>query len=82
VLLGTGCHAAGLAARNVPSFTFSDGTNRMVELTLESVLETQRRMMERRGLTLTREGEALIRKVFRDTSEERRKAGVKKGRLP
>jgi hypothetical protein len=53
----------------------------MVELQLESVLETQRRMMERRGQTLTREGETLIRRTFRDTSEERRKARVKKGRL-
>jgi hypothetical protein len=53
----------------------------MVELLLESVLETQRRMMERRGKALTRAGEALIQKAFRDTSEERRKAGVRKGRL-
>jgi hypothetical protein len=54
----------------------------MVELLLESVLETQRRMMERRGKTLTRAGEALIRKAFRDTSQERRKSGVRKGHLP
>lgn len=81
VLLGVGCHVAGLASKNVPSFTFSDNSKRMVELQLESVLETQRRMMERRGQTLTREGETLIRRTFRDTSEERRKARVKKGRL-
>jgi UDP-N-acetylglucosamine diphosphorylase / glucose-1-phosphate thymidylyltransferase / UDP-N-acetylgalactosamine diphosphorylase / glucosamine-1-phosphate N-acetyltransferase / galactosamine-1-phosphate N-acetyltransferase len=80
-LLGTGCQVAGLADKNVPSFTYSDGSGRMVELLLESVLETQRRMMERRGKTLTRAGEALIRKAFRDTTEERRKAGVRKGYL-
>lgn len=80
-LLGTGCQVAGLASKNVPSFTHSDGSGRLVELLLESVLETQRRMMERRGENLTRAGEALIRKAFRDTSEERRKAGVRKGGL-
>jgi UDP-N-acetylglucosamine diphosphorylase/glucosamine-1-phosphate N-acetyltransferase len=81
-LLGTGCHVAGLAGKNVPSFTYSDGSGRMVELLIESVVETQRRMVERRGKTLTRAEEALIRRTFEDTSEERRRAGVKKGRLP
>ena len=80
-LLGTGCQVAGLADKNVPSFTYSDGSGRMVELLLESVVETQRRMVERRGKTLTRAEEALIRKTFGDTSKERRSAGVKKGRL-
>ncbi len=80
-LLGTGCHIAGLAGKNVPSFTYSDGSRRMVELLIESVVETQRRMVERRGKILTRAEEALIRKAYEDTSEERRRAGVKKGRL-
>lgn len=79
--LGTGCHVAGLAGKNVPSFTYSDGSGRMVELLVESVVETQRRMVERRGKTLTRAEEALIRQTFEDTSEERRRAGVRKGRL-
>lgn len=80
-LLGTGCQVAGLADRNVPSFAYSDGSGRMVELLIESILETQRRMMERRGKTLTRVGETLIRWAFRSTSQERRKAGVIRGRL-
>lgn len=80
-LLGTGCHVAGLVGKNVPSFTYSDGSGRMVELLIESVVETQRRVVERRGKTLTRAEEALIRKTFDDTSRERRRAGVKKGRL-
>ena len=80
-LLGTGCHVAGLVGKNVPSFTYSDGPGRMVELLIESVVETQRRMVERRGKTLTRAEEALIRKTFEDTSEERRRAGVRKGRF-
>jgi UDP-N-acetylglucosamine diphosphorylase/glucosamine-1-phosphate N-acetyltransferase len=80
-LLGTGCQVAGLANKNVPSFTYYEGSGRMVELLIESVVETQRRVVERRGETLTRAQEALIRKAFADTSEERRRAGVNRGRL-
>ncbi|MBI3840982.1 MAG: hypothetical protein HY297_03380, partial [Thaumarchaeota archaeon] len=81
-LLGTGSHVAGAVKSNVPSFTYSDGdSGRMVQLLLESVLETQRRMMERRGLTLTRAEEELIRGLYRVTSGERKKSGVRKGSL-
>jgi len=52
-----------------------------VELLLESVIETQRRMMERRGMSLGRAEEGLIRRAFASTANERKKAGVKKGRL-
>jgi UDP-N-acetylglucosamine diphosphorylase/glucosamine-1-phosphate N-acetyltransferase len=80
--IGTGSQVSGLATENVPSFTFYDsqpvGT---VELLLESVIETQRRMMERRGMALGRAEEGLIRRAFASTTKERRGAGVKKGRL-
>jgi len=80
--IGTGSHVSGLAAKCVPSFTFHDSeSGRDVELLLESVLETQRRMMERRGMALGREEEGLIRRAFASTSKERKAAGVKKGRL-
>ena len=80
--VGAGSQVSGLASGDVPSFTFSDSwSNKAVELLLESVIETQRRMMERRGLTLGRNEESLIRRAFTATSKERKKAGVKKGRL-
>jgi len=80
--IGTGSHVSGLAARSVPSFTFHDSeSGRDVELLLESVLETQRRMMERRGMALGRAEEGLIRRAFASTAKERLRAGVKKGRL-
>jgi len=80
--IGAGSHVSGLAGEDVPSFTFFDsGSHRAVELLLESVLETQRRMMERRGLMLGRNEERLIRRVFSATAAQRRKAGVKPGRL-
>jgi len=80
--VGIGSHVSGLASRSVPSFTYFDGsTGRMVELLLDSVIETQRRMMERRDRFLSRAEEELIRRTFAATSSERRKAGVRKGRL-
>lgn len=78
--VGTGSHVSGLAGEDLPSFTFFD-SGRKVELLLESVMETQRRMMERRGLTLSRNEEALIRRAFASTSTARRRSGVKRGAL-
>ena len=43
--VGAGSHVSGLAASDIPPFTFFDsGSSRAVELLLESVIETQRRM--------------------------------------
>jgi UDP-N-acetylglucosamine diphosphorylase/glucosamine-1-phosphate N-acetyltransferase len=80
--IGTGSQVSGLAAQSLPSFTYYDGiSGKAVELLLESVVETQRRMMERRDRTLTRAQEALIRHAFTASSAERRRAGVKKGKI-
>lgn len=80
--VGAGAHVSGLASSDVPDFTYFDsGSSRNVELLLSSVIETQRRMMERRGLMLSRNEESLIRRVFASTSKVRKAAGVKKGQL-
>lgn len=78
--LGTGSHISGLASQSVPSFTYFDGLTRsMVELRLDSVLETERRMMERRGWTPTRAREELVRRAFAVSATERRRARVRRG---
>jgi UDP-N-acetylglucosamine diphosphorylase/glucosamine-1-phosphate N-acetyltransferase len=77
--VGTGSHVSGLARGDVPDFTFYDESRPSVELLLESVIETQRRMMERRGMMLSKNEESLIRRAFASTSKLRRKAGVKRG---
>lgn len=78
--VGAGSHAAGLVDRNVPSFSHFDGkSGRMIELTLDSVVETQRRMMERRGRAPSESEEALVELVFKKTGGERKGAGVKRG---
>lgn len=80
--VGAGSQVSGLAAEDVPSFSFYDsGSGKKVELLLESVLETQRRMMERRGLTMSRNEESLVRRAFASTAGERRRAGTRKGAL-
>jgi len=80
--VGISSHVSGLVSGDVPSFTYFDSRQGPgVELLLESAIETQRRMMERRGLTLGRPEESMIRRAFTLTSKERKNAGVKRGRL-
>jgi hypothetical protein len=80
--VGVSSHLLSLVDRNVPSFTYFDGSSgKKVELLVDSAIETQRRMMERRGMTLSKAREGLIRRIFKATAAERRKAGVRKGRL-
>src|SRR5579863_2422176 len=80
---GGGGHGQGLHRRTGPCREDGgDGVSgRMVELLVDSVVETQRRMMDRRGEVLSRAFEALIRRTFTATAGERRKAGVVKGKL-
>ena len=78
--VGAGSHVSGLVEGDVSSFTFSSSSkDGPVALLLDSVIETQRRMMERRGLVLSRSEEALIRKAHGNTEKERRKAGAREG---
>jgi UDP-N-acetylglucosamine diphosphorylase/glucosamine-1-phosphate N-acetyltransferase len=80
--VGVSSHVGGLVDWNVPSFTYYDGeSGKSVELLLESAIETQKRMMERRGMTLSKAREAFIRRIFAATRSERQKARVRKGRL-
>ena len=81
--IGVGSHLFGTVTEDVPSFTLfgkSLGAESK-EMYLESVLETQKRMMSRRGHSLTRNQEDLIRAVFRLTSQERKKNSVRKGKF-
>jgi len=80
--IGVGSQITGLATSDVPSFSYLDGfRGRIVELRLASVIETHRRMKERRGQILDKAEEELIGLTFRATSTERRRAGARKGRI-
>jgi UDP-N-acetylglucosamine diphosphorylase/glucosamine-1-phosphate N-acetyltransferase len=80
--IGAGGYVSGLVNRDVPPFAYFDGSEgRMVELALDSVLETQRRMMERRGRAPSKAEEELLALAFRRTASARRQAGARKGSI-
>ncbi len=82
-VIGAFSHIYGTVTDDVPPFTvharplLSD----LYELTLESALETARRMMSRRGVTPSPAFEKAVKAAFELTAEERRAAGVRRGRF-
>lgn len=81
--IGVSAHLHGLVAKDVPSFSiWGAGIGaRNVELEMSSAIETQRKMMGRRGQTMSKAYEKMVKDVFLMTAAERKKAGVKKGRF-
>ncbi|MGI0079888.1 MAG: putative sugar nucleotidyl transferase [Nitrososphaerales archaeon] len=81
--VGVGSNVLGVVSKNVPSFTFwADSLSaERRELYIENALETQRRMMERRGVLLTPGYAQMMKSVFKLTSRERRESGVKHGKF-
>jgi UDP-N-acetylglucosamine diphosphorylase / glucose-1-phosphate thymidylyltransferase / UDP-N-acetylgalactosamine diphosphorylase / glucosamine-1-phosphate N-acetyltransferase / galactosamine-1-phosphate N-acetyltransferase len=79
--IGVSSHLHGLVAQDVPSFTIY-GTSigaRNVELQIDSVIETQRKMMGRRNQTMTKAYEQMIKDLFAITALDRKRAGVRRG---
>jgi len=81
--IGVASHASGLIDTDVPSFTIwgTPHGQRPHEVFLESALETQRRMADRRRARFTEAQERLMRFIFDATRDERLRKGVKRGRL-
>jgi UDP-N-acetylglucosamine diphosphorylase/glucosamine-1-phosphate N-acetyltransferase len=78
--IGVSSHLVGLVSDDVPSFTYQNGgTNASVEVRLDAAITTQRRMMDRRGIELSKAQERLITYLHRATAHERKKRKVKKG---
>ncbi|MDQ3968109.1 MAG: hypothetical protein M3275_06910 [Thermoproteota archaeon] len=81
--IGVSSHLHGLVAQDVPSFTIY-GTSigaRNVELKLDSIIETQRKMMRRRNQTMTKAFEQMIKDVFAITVMDRKRMGVRRGKF-
>ncbi len=78
--VGVASHIQGMVGEDTPSFTFVHGQER-IELEIGQVIKTAKRMMERRGRTLTQAEERLLRHLHSITKEERERLGVKKGRI-
>jgi UDP-N-acetylglucosamine diphosphorylase/glucosamine-1-phosphate N-acetyltransferase len=81
--IGVASHVHGIISEDVPSFTFYAKSLGMelIELDIESVLKSVRRMMARRGVSLKPAEEELLRKVYEETSSERSLVGVRKGEI-
>lgn len=81
--IGVSSHLHGLVAQDVPSFTIY-GTSiggRNVELKLDSIIETQRKVMRRRNQTMTKAYEQMIKDVFAITALDRKQTGVRRGKF-
>ena len=76
--IGVGSHVHGYVLEDVPSFTMYAKSlgGSISEGYLESVIETQKRMMKRRNVKQTREDVQLLRKIFELTRCDRYSAGV------
>ncbi|MEM2873279.1 MAG: putative sugar nucleotidyl transferase [Nitrososphaerales archaeon] len=79
--IGVASQIHGYVTEDVPSFTIYAKSlgHRLFEVNLNSAIESQKRMMERRGIEQTKEDADLLRKIFAMSQEERYKAGVVKG---
>src|ERR671919_146220 len=81
--IGVSSHLHGLVAQDVPSFTIY-GTSigaRNVELQIDSIIETQRKMMRRRNQTMTKAYEQMIKDLFAITTMDRKRMGVRRGKF-
>lgn len=79
--IGVASHIHGYVPEDVPDFTIYAKSMgyRLFEVSIESAIEAQKRMMERRGIEQTKEDADLLRKVFSMNKDERYRAGVIKG---
>ncbi|MDQ3836567.1 MAG: hypothetical protein M3270_06500 [Thermoproteota archaeon] len=81
--IGVSSHLHGLVAQDVPSFTIYGVSigSRNVELKLDSIIETQSRMMRRRNQTMTKAYQQMIEDIFSITSQDRKRIGVRRGKF-
>ena len=81
--IGVSSHLHGLVANDVPSFTIYGASigARNVVLELDSIIETQRKMMGRRNRVMSKAYEEMIKDVFEITAVDRKRHGVSKGKF-
>jgi UDP-N-acetylglucosamine diphosphorylase/glucosamine-1-phosphate N-acetyltransferase len=81
--LGASAFALGYITDDVPSFAIYSGTpkNRGVEMYIDSAIETQRRMMSRRGIKISDAYATMMKEVFKMTKRDRTARRVSKGKF-
>jgi len=81
IKVGVAAHVHGFVTQDVPSFTLwakSLGAKN-VELSLQSAIQTQKRVFSRRGIKQTKEDVKLLETLFKITVKERKEAGISGG---
>lgn len=77
-VVGASCNifGDGFPPKYVPSFSWGAAGETFTTFGVDKAIEVARRVMVRRGITLTPAEEILFRKIFSLTSEERRRQGM------
>lgn len=78
--IGPSSHLHGLVSDDVPAFSIYGGAKN-VELELASAIETQRKVMPRRGQSMSKAHEQMLKDVFLATAADRKKAGIRKAKF-
>ena len=81
--IGASAFALGIVTGDIPSFTIYSGLpkSRAVEMYIESAIETQSRMMSRRGIKISDAYISMIKSVFKMTKRDRLTSHVSKGKF-
>ena len=79
-VIGQGAHLYGIISEDVPAFT-SYFSGQMFEIPLKVSMEIEKRMMGRREVVFDKKEKEKIRKLFKDTAQDRKVVKVKKGKL-
>lgn len=81
--VGMASHAYGFVPEDIPSFTiYAKGIAKQnFELELDSAIETQRRMMARRGVKQSVDDIKLLKLIFKMTEKDRQAMGVIRGKF-
>ena len=81
IKIGVGSQLLGIAGEDIPAFTFYSNYKKknLVELDINKVIRTQARMMKRREINQNIFDRKLLREIYNNTIEQRKKKRVKVG---
>ena len=81
IKIGVGGQLLGIAEEDIPAFTFYSNYKKknLVELDINKVIRTQARMMKRREINQNIFDRKLLREIYNNTIEQRKKKRVKVG---
>jgi hypothetical protein len=81
--IGVASHISSVVTQDVPSFTFwsTSPEKQLIEIDVDHAIKTLERMSSRRDVKMSKAYRDILRSIFHLTEKERRRAGIKKGRI-